>query len=100
MTIIEKNIVIKAWFVKKEFSQSERYAMETSSADIERETEKAYLLKWNTKFGILKKWVPKSCVTMTEIERTANEVEMVAALKAQGMNVEDAFDLVYGKSTA
>lgn len=100
MTITEKNIVVKAWFAKKEFSQSERYAMETSDALIDRETEKAYLLKWNTKFGVIKKWVPKSCVTMTEIERTANEVEMVAALKAQGMNVEDALDIVYGKVTA
>lgn len=100
MTITEKNIVVKAWFANKEFSQGERHAMETSDAAIDRETEKAYLLKWNTKFGVIKKWVPKSCVTITEIERTANEVETVAALKAQGMNVEDALDLVYGKATA
>lgn len=54
---------IKECFLEKEFTQNERYAISVAyNQIIERETEKAYLIKWDTKFGIVTRWVPKSCV--------------------------------------
>lgn len=56
-------MTIKKWFLNKEFSQSERYAISaTDNCKTERESEKAILLKWDTEFGIISKWIPKSCI--------------------------------------
>lgn len=53
---------IKSWFVNKNFSSDERIAIGTSDGfTIERETEKAFLFKWQTKYGSISKWIPKSC---------------------------------------
>lgn len=55
---------IKKWFFLKEFTTSERIAIEghTNNFKIERETEKAVLVKWYTDFGMIKHWVPKACI--------------------------------------
>lgn len=56
-------MTIKKWFMEKEFSASERYAIETGDEPaVARETEKAVLLKWDTDFGTISHWVPKSCI--------------------------------------
>ena len=57
---------IKEWFLYKEFDQNERLVMQYDEMTIERETEKAYLLKWNSDFGYFTKWVPKSCIYSDE----------------------------------
>ena len=57
---------IKQWFLEKEFTQNERYVIECGTASIERETEKAYLLKWNSDYGYITRWVPKSCICTEE----------------------------------
>lgn len=55
-------IVVKSWFLNKEFTSGERYAISVSDdAKVERETEKAILVKWFIEFGTVKHWVPKSC---------------------------------------
>lgn len=56
-------IRVKDWFLHKNFSSSERYAISIShSSSIERETEKAVLVRWATKFGAITRWIPKSCL--------------------------------------
>ena len=54
---------VKNWFMVKNFTSSERVAiMSSDEMIIEKETEKAVLGKWNTKFGAITKWIPKSCL--------------------------------------
>ncbi len=60
-------MTIKSWFLNKEFSVNERIAITGVEPTIEKETEKAVFLKWNTEYGILKKWIPKSCVEATAV---------------------------------
>ena len=60
-------MTVKTWFVNKEFSQQERYAISTVDPIVVKETEKAVFLKWPTKFGVIKKWVPKSCLEETPV---------------------------------
>ena len=56
-------IRVKDWFFRKNFSANERYAISVSySSSVERETEKAVLVRWSTKFGAITRWVPKSCL--------------------------------------
>ena len=56
-------MAIKSWFLNKEFTQGERYAISTADdPSVVRETEKALLLKWKTEFGFIQHWVPKSVV--------------------------------------
>lgn len=59
---------IKKWFLDKNFSQSEKYAMTVTEPKVERETEKAKLIKWDTEFGIISSWIPKSCIEIEEVE--------------------------------
>ena len=61
--MLEAIMAIKSWFLNKEFTQGERYAISTADdPDVVRETEKAFLLKWKTEFGYIQHWVPKSVV--------------------------------------
>lgn len=53
---------IKDWFLNKNFTSNESYAISVSELSIERETEKAYYLKALSDFGTLKFWCPKSCI--------------------------------------
>ncbi len=54
---------VKNWFMNKNFDEAERIAISASPDPIvEKETEKAVLLKWNTEYGIIKSWIPKSCL--------------------------------------
>jgi len=55
---------VKSWFLNKKFSAGERYAISCcdEGPSVKRETEKAVLLSWNTKFGKVEGWVPKSCL--------------------------------------
>lgn len=57
---------IKEWFVEKNFTQNERYVIQCGEVSIEKETEKAYFLKWNSDYGFIKRWVPKSCIYTQE----------------------------------
>lgn len=54
---------VAEWFLQKEFTQNERLAISVADEQIiERETEKAYLVKWDTKYGTVTHWVPKKCM--------------------------------------
>ena len=54
---------IKEWFVRKNWTQNERYVLQTAdSISVVKETEKAVDLKIVGKYGTMFKWVPKSCL--------------------------------------
>lgn len=60
---VGKNIVVKEWFLNKNFSQDERYMIDISySAVVERETQKASLVKFTNEYGSKAYWIPKSCL--------------------------------------
>lgn len=53
---------IKNWFLNKNFEADEQYAIAEIEPTVEKETEKAMLLKWHTQYGTITRWVPKSCI--------------------------------------
>ena len=56
------SIEIKVWFMNKNFTTEEKFVADNSDRHIERETAKAVLIKFTSKYGNLTKWVPKSCL--------------------------------------
>lgn len=67
---------VKNWFMIKNFDANERIAIATAGDPvIERETEKAALLKWNTDFGSIKRWIPKSCIEEDAVTDDTEAVE-------------------------
>lgn len=65
-------MIIKSWFLNKNYSQNERYAINLAdSCTIERETEKAYLLTFRTEFGRIKNWFPKSVCIVEDCDKKA-----------------------------
>lgn len=69
-------MTIKNWFLIKNFEASERIAIAMIEPSVEKETEKAMLLKWSTAYGIIKKWIPKSCIE----SNAAPAAEMISAV--------------------
>lgn len=55
---------IPAWIIKKNLSFEERYAVlnECNSIEVKHQTEKAALLKFDTDYGNIKMWCPKSVI--------------------------------------
>lgn len=56
------SLEIKAWFMNKNFTTEEKFVADNSDRSIEKETAKAVLVKFTSKYGNLTKWVPKSCL--------------------------------------
>ncbi len=73
-------VSLKTWFVEKNFSESEMFIAETTSFNIVKETEKAVQLLWDSKYGKMFKWAPKSCM-ITEQEAIAIQEKEVSAFK-------------------
>ena len=67
-TMNSEHIVIKSWFLAKNFTEGERYAISVSDLAIEKETEKAVFIKAVSDYGVIKFWCPKSCLTTLEKE--------------------------------
>lgn len=55
---------IPTWIIKKNLSFEERYAVlnECNSVVVKYQTEKAVLFKFDTDYGIVKMWCPKSVI--------------------------------------
>ncbi|WP_276691301.1 hypothetical protein [Acidaminococcus massiliensis] len=66
-------MIIKDWFINNNFSQNEAFAIRCSDLSVLKETEKAYFIRAESDYGVLRFWCPKSC-TMTDKEVRA-EVE-------------------------
>ena len=67
-------MIIKNWFLNNNFTDNERYLITVSTTSIERETEKAVLVKFQNDFGSFKSWIPKS-VILAEPEETKSEIK-------------------------
>ena len=105
-------MTIKSWFLMKNFDANERIAISMTEPTVERETEKAMLLKWNTEFGIIKSWIPKSCieaepVITEEIKESINqyardyaekEAAFVKGAKVKNINGRKVFTIMSGIS--
>lgn len=79
-TMNSEHIVIKSWFLAKNFTEGERYTISVSDLSIEKETEKAVFIKADSDFGFIKFWAPKSVLTTYEeqaqvIENKINRYE-------------------------
>lgn len=54
---------IKNWFMEQEFTRDERYAISvTDQYEVLKESEKAIQVRWNTEFGKITRWIPKSVI--------------------------------------
>lgn len=69
-------IRIESWFLNKNFTSNERIVIESSNDQIiERETEKASLIRFESDYGTLKTWVPKSLYTTEEVKEISEEAK-------------------------
>src|SRR5699024_12833660 len=53
---------VPAWIIKKNLSSEQAYAVlnECETMEVKRETEKAQLVEFNTQYGNIEMWTPKS----------------------------------------
>lgn len=84
-------MTVKNWFLNKEFTTDERIAIAGVEPTVKRETEKAKLLKWNTEYGVIAKWVPKSCIEENKV-LTDTAAEMLKAWKEREAKLNAAFN--------
>lgn len=70
---------VKDWFMSKNFTSDERIAIVGVKPELCRETEKAVQLRWNTEYGKITHWVPKSCLETAESLAAENTAEKCAA---------------------
>ena len=68
-----EQIIVKSWFLAKNFTENERFAISVSDLSIEKETEKAVFIKATSDYGVIKFWCPKSCLTTNEEQSQAIE---------------------------
>ena len=103
-----KEVFVKSWFINNNMSDSERYCINECNASftIERETEKAYRGFFDTNYGKIYAWVPKSvCMTEEEAIEEGNKINawlqekedrynrIVAWCKEQGLRVRNMMKL-------
>ena len=74
---------VKDWFLHKTLTEQERYAFKTGCAYITKETEKAVLIKCDTKYGDLSFWCPKKCL------KTENEKEELVKRFESGLKYNE-----------
>lgn len=55
---------IKQWFLEKNFTESERYAISVGTISQISETEKAVKVEISSNFGKMIRWIPKSVIIM------------------------------------
>lgn len=78
---------IPDWFLDKNLTQNERYAISTArSTNIASETEKAIRVEWNTEYGTIRRWVPKSLLSDERIRESAIKQVKEATNFFRGMN--------------
>ena len=93
-------MTVKTWFLNKEFNSNERIAICGTEPTVVKETEKAVFLRWETDYGCITRWVPKSCI-VTDAEIAAeNTPEKCAARLADMRTREDAYQALIDKCKA
>ena len=68
-------IAIPYWFIVKNLTRTQADAIVGERMTVERETEKAVLVKWNTDYGFVTLWTPKSIIVTEEQARTEAKTE-------------------------
>lgn len=68
-------IAIPYWFIFKNLTRAQADAIVGERMTVERETEKAVLVKWNTDYGFVTLWTPKSIIVTEEQARTEAKAE-------------------------
>ncbi len=69
---------VNGWFMSRSFTDSERLAIIGVSPVSLRETEKAVQLSWDTSYGKIVRWAPKSCLETAEGLESENTAEKCA----------------------
>ena len=65
MSLVNKEVVVKDWFLKKNFTENDLYMIEISyKSVVVKETLKAALVKFANEYGSKTFWIPKSCLLM------------------------------------
>lgn len=87
---------VKDWFMKKEFTRHERFAIDDAEPELVCETEKAVKLRWPTDYGAIVRWVPKSCLYTAEqlAEEIAaeNTPEKIEERRREAQEREDRYN--------
>lgn len=93
-------MMIKMWFMNKNFTPRKRQAMTGVEPETLRETEKAVQLCWATEYGKITSWIPKSCI-MTEADLAAeNTTEKCAERMAAMQAREDSYEALIAQCKA
>lgn len=90
-------VSIKGWFMTKNFSDHERLAMIGAEQKTLRETEKAVQICWNTNYGKIIRWVPKSCLETAASYATENTAEKCAARLADMQARQASYEALIAK---
>ena len=65
MSLVNKEVVVKDWFLKKNFTENDLYMIEISyKSVVVKETLKAALVKFTNEYGSKTFWIPKACLLM------------------------------------
>lgn len=90
---------VKAWFINKMESDYQRRAIVSGATySIVKETEKAYRLNADTKYGNIEFWCPKSCTYIDEFdELTLEEQKQIRAEEAAEMEAKWESGLAYNQ---
>lgn len=80
-------VKIERWIIEKNLSENEISALQNNNEGfVEKETEKAYFVKFSTKFGTIKSWFPKNqCSEIKEVEKVIT-TEIIKSIN--GMMIE------------
>lgn len=70
--------IVPAWIVTKSLDQDRLYAVRAEGVNptVARETEKAVLLEWDTEFGKVSMWCPKSVLKSEEQVKAEEQADI------------------------
>ena len=74
---------IPEWFLSKNLDQQQLYATRVAdNAYVTKETEKAFLANWDTEYGKVSTWVPKSLVSNEAIKKNQErEIKFIKGME-------------------
>lgn len=75
-------IAIPYWFIAKNLTRAQANAIIGETMVVERETEKAVLVKWNTDYGFVTLWTPKSIIVTEEEAKAEAKAEAEKKMNA------------------
>lgn len=79
--VIRDNIGIPSWFIQKSLTRDQLNAIKFETLQKVSETDKAVKVKWNTDYGSIQLWVPKSILISEEQAKAEARQEADRLLK-------------------